>query len=173
MSEALANLFDLELAWKRIKADLPKRVFVRHPYEVELIEQDLVSWLSFLLDTVRNNQYRPSSMVVCDVPKGKGAVRPAGHLLMEDRVIYAACVNACFPQIYQALSWSQGTIDFSCQLANDPNKPKWLIKEFEGWKNFRESSLSKIEKGISYVVIADISGYYENIDIKLLISDIK
>ena len=45
MSDELAALLDLKLAWRRVKADIYelKRVFVRHPYEVNLVEQDLVT----------------------------------------------------------------------------------------------------------------------------------
>ena len=37
MSEELVKLLDLELAWERVRDDLEDHVFVRHPYEVELL----------------------------------------------------------------------------------------------------------------------------------------
>lgn len=173
MSEKLADLLDLELAWQRVRTDIPERVFVRHPYELSLIELDLEGWLCSLRENIRSNSYSPKPMVVCDVPKGNGLIRPGGHISMDDRVIYAACVGACFPQIHQALSWAQGTIDFSYRLPATLDTPGWLRSQFGGWRDFRTRSLSKIAEGVSYVVMTDISGYYENVDIFLLISDLK
>ena len=173
MSETLADLLDLKLAWRRVEADIPDRVFVCHPYEVKLIKLDLEGWLNSLHEHVRNDKYHPNPLVVCDAPKGNGLVRPGGHLSVDDRVIYAACVGACFPEIHQALSWSQGSIDFSYRLSIDSGEIEWLRNQFVGWKDFRVKSLSKIAEGISYVVFADISGYYESIDVSLLISDLK
>ncbi len=175
MSEELAALLDLQLAWRRVKADIfeLKRVFVRHPYEIKLVEQDLDSWLGCLLEAIRSNGYNPSTMHLCDVPKEKGLIRPGSQLSLSDQIVYAACLGACLPYIHKAIFWAQGTLDFSYRLAIDPNNPQWFRNRFEGWEEFRKKSLSKIDEGISYVIIADISGYYENIDINLLISDLR
>jgi hypothetical protein len=37
MSERLANLLNLELAWERVKCDRPERTFVTNPYLIELV----------------------------------------------------------------------------------------------------------------------------------------
>jgi hypothetical protein len=112
-------------------------------------------------------------MHICDVPKEKGLIRPGSILSLADQVIYAACLGACFPFIHKTLLWAQGTVDFSYRLAIDPNNPQWFRSRFKGWEEFRKKSISKIDEGFSYVVIADISGYYENIDINQLISDLR
>jgi hypothetical protein len=107
------------------------------------------------------------------VPKGNGLIRPGGHLSYADRLIYAACVGACFPAIHKALKWSQGVIDFSYQLALDPANPEWIRDRFVGWKSFDEKSVARIGAGAAFVVVADISAFYENIDIGLLVSDVR
>ena len=173
MSEALANLLDMNLAWARARSDQPERVFVRHPFEIELIEVDAEAWLRQLTEDIRSNHYNPSAMVICEVPKGRGAVRPAGDLNISDRVVYAASVGACFPSIHGHLSAHDGSVDFSYRFADNPNDTAWLRDKFGGWDNFRKSSLAKLEEGISYVVIADISAYYENIDLSTLSSDLR
>ena len=132
MTVALANTLDLETAWKRVRADLPHRVFVRHPFELALIESDLAGWLSKLSTDIAAGTYHPSSMVVCDVPKGKGAIRPGAHLAMNDRVVFAACLGACLPYIHTSLSWSQGVVDFSYQLSKQPDDVQWLRNHFDG-----------------------------------------
>jgi hypothetical protein len=175
MSEELAAILDLQLAWRRVKADIIelKRVFVRNPYEIKLIEQNLGNWLNSLMEAVSNNVYNPAPMHICDVPKEKGLIRPGSQLSLSDQIVYAACLSACLPYIHKAIFWAQGTVDFSYRLAIEPNNPVWFRNRFEGWEEFRKNSLAKIDEGISYVVIADISGYYENIDINLLVSDLR
>lgn len=173
MSEELASLLDLRTAWKRVKRDAHNRVFIRHPYGVSIVELDLEGWLESRLNAIRENRYSPSSMFVCDIPKGKGLIRPGSHLSFADRLVFTACVGACFPAIHRRLLWSQGLVDFSYQLAPDPTNPNWMRDRFIGWKNFQDRSLSAIDGRISHVVIADIASYYENIDIGLLISDLR
>src|SRR5690242_6495722 len=136
MSEALANLLDLELSWRRVRRDIESRVFIRHPYAVSLIEFDLENWLATRLERIRQDRYSPTSMFICDVPKGDGLVRPGSHLSYTDRLIYAACVGACLPAIHERLRWSQGSKDFSYRLAVAPNNPEWLRDRFTGWRDF-------------------------------------
>jgi hypothetical protein len=173
MSEQLADILDLSLAWKRVKDDFRDRVFLRHPYAVEVIESDLRGWLTARLDSVRDGSYAPASMYVCEVPKGRGLVRPGSHLSYVDRVIYAACVGACFQAIHEALKWSQGKVDLSYRLAVQPSSPDWIRDRFTGWQEFRQQSLRRIDAGALYVVMADISAFYENVDISVLLSDLK
>ena len=173
MPEVLAKLLDLKTAWKRVKEDIRTRVFLRHPYSVQLIETDLDGWLSNCQKAIRSDIYVPRSMFVCDIPKGKGLVRPGSHLSYTDRLVYTACVGACFPAIHDTLKWSQGIVDFSYRLSTNPKDSDWLRDRFTGWQDFREHSVSKIDKGALYVVMADISAFYENVDIGFLISDIK
>jgi hypothetical protein len=103
MSNVQAELLKLELAWKRVKLDIPYRVFIRNPFEVQLLEGDLSDYLNDLGGRIRNDEYHPKPMHVCDVPKGGGLVRPGSFLSVEDRIVYYACLGACMPNIYETL----------------------------------------------------------------------
>jgi hypothetical protein len=173
LSEALAQLLDLRTAWQRVKIDLQDRVFFNHPYAVPLIELDLDTWLRDRLEAIRRDEYFPASMLVCDVPKGEGLIRPGSHLAYADRLVFTACVGACLPAIHAKIAWSQGRTDFSYQLAGDVRNTRWLRDRIVGWKDFQAKSLEAIRDPISYVVIADIASFYENVDISLLISDLR
>ncbi len=173
MSETLANLLDLTLAWRRVKADIANRVFIKHPFELHLIESNLELWLNAIQNSLRTDQYRPGPLNICDIPKGEGLIRPGAHLSMVDRVVYGASVGAYLTKISEALSWAQGTVDFSYRLWPDSNRVEWFQNQFVGWQQFRNRSLSKISEGIPYVVFCDISAYYENIDLHTLISDLR
>ena len=173
MSEALASLLDLRTAWGRVKDDIADRVFIRDPYSISLVDSDLEAWLEHRLSLIRDDKYVPESAYICDVPKGSGLIRPGAHLSYTDRLIYTACVGACFPAIHQRLKSSQGKTDFSYRLAALPSNPKWLKDRFTGWQDFRQRSLALIEAGAAYVVMTDITAFYENIDLSLLFSDLR
>jgi hypothetical protein len=173
VSDALADLLDLNTAWSRMKRDVDNRVFIRHPYAVSMIELDLEGWLQHRLTAIRNDQYSPSPMFVCDVPKANGLIRPGSHLSYTDRLVYTACVGACFSEIHERLRWSQGSVDFSYRLAADPRSSNWLRDRFTGWNDFQVRSLNAIDNQISHVVFADIASFYENIDLALLLSDLR
>ena len=173
MSKELAELLNLELAWKRVKSDIPDRVFTRNPFEIKLIEGDLSGYLDDLNGRIRNDTYNPKLPNTCDVPKGGWLVRPGSILSVDDRIAYYACLGACLPNIYETLEWSQGIVDCSYEISNEFENAKWLRNQFIGWTKFRTMSLEKIETGISHVITTDISNYYENVNIGTLISDLK
>ena len=77
------------------------------------------------------------------------------------------------PNIYEALKWSQGIVDFSYEISNEFENAKWLENLFIGWEKFRTRSIEKIETGISHIITTDISNYYESINITTLMSDLK
>ena len=172
MSKELAELLDLELAWQRIKLDIPDCVFTRNPFEVRLLEGDLSGYLNNLNRQIRNDEYHPKPMYICNVPKGNGLVRPGPILSIEDRIIYYACLGACMSNIYETLKWSQETVDFSYPISNEFENVKWLKNRFIGWKKLRTMSLKKLKTDISHVIMTDISSYYENINIMTLMSDL-
>ena len=64
-------------------------------------------------------------------------------------------------------------MDFSYRFRSDPANPEWLQSRFGGWQEFRTRSIQKIDEGSSFVVLADITAYYENVDLNLLISDLR
>lgn len=173
MSKELAELLNLELAWKRIKLDLSDRAFTRNPFEVKLIEDDIAGYLDDLNGRIHNDTYNPKPANICNAPKGGGLVRPGSILSVNDRIIFYACVGACMPNLYETLEWSQGIVDFSYIIFDESENAKWVQKRVSGWKKFRTASIEKIETGISHVIMTDISSYYENVNIGTLISDLK
>jgi hypothetical protein len=166
---------DLGLAWRRTKADIQaNRVFVRTPYEIELVDQNTDEWLGHLSQKVAAG-YRPSSANIADVPKGNGSVRPGTVLSLEDRTVYADIVGSLFPMISAGLRWSQGIVDFSYRLAAKPDRVNWFSNRFVGWTQFRRKQLDKLQNDdkTTHVVVTDLMGFYENIDLSILASDLR
>lgn len=168
----IADIFDVELAWRRVKVDFGRN-FVRNPYEERLVEVDLAAWLDRLHDAMANGRYAAQPVGMCDMPKRKGAVRPGALLSLEDRVAYAACVGACLPMIAAKLNTIRPAVDFNNRLAYDLQKAKWLRPYFTGYKDFQTTSLRRIDDGAYFVVFTDVSAFYEYIDIERMISYLK
>ena len=137
MSKAQAELLNLELAWKRVKLDIPHHVFIKNPFEVQLIEDDLSGYLGDLSARIRNDEYHPKPTYICNVPKGDGLVRPGSILSVDDRIVFYACVGA-MPNIYEAL-WSHGIVDFSYEISNEFENANKII----GWDFRKESTKNR------------------------------
>ncbi len=172
MPRNIASHLDLELAFSRVLHDLSSgQSFFRHPHESDLINQDKAAWLSAL--NAELPTYVPGDLYLCNAPKGRGAVRPGAILSLRDQTIYAALVGALSEQIRLALDWQGEYVDFSYPISTDPNDPKWFQNYFPVWRRFAEQSISRINNSASHVVLADITAYYETIDIGLLLSDLR
>ncbi len=173
VSDALANLLDLPVAWLRVKVDLANRVFVRPVLETRVVESDLQQWLLEVDQLVRAGRYHPGPMVTVEVPKPGYLIRPGSQLSLVDHLVYTACVGACLERVHATLAWAQGTVDFAYQLAEDPSDRDWLRGKFNGWNSFREMTLARLTSDNHYVVFTDISAFYENIALSLLASDLR
>ncbi|MGH9586195.1 MAG: RNA-directed DNA polymerase, partial [Acidobacteriaceae bacterium] len=153
-----------------MKADLKSNVFVRHPYEQQLIELDEDEWLETIREDIRNGRYTPLPASICEVPKGDGLVRPGSQLTLRDAVMYTACVGACLPQIIAAVG-PRSSPDFAHRLNADPAAANWIVNAAADWEAFRKKSLETVDGGSVCVAISDVTGFYENID--TLISDLR
>jgi Reverse transcriptase (RNA-dependent DNA polymerase) len=78
-----------------------------------------------------------------------------------------------YQAIARALRWSRGNPDIAYQLAVAHDKPEWVSRGFVVWKQFREKSLAYIERGTEFALFADISAFYENVDLPRLASDLR
>lgn len=178
-SSGTERKLDLALAFERVRDELrarPRtaRALAHNPFEIELIELDLDSWIEVLDARLNNDEYVPGPIEVCDYPKGLGLVRPGSRLAIEDRVVATAAVGACLDQIDLATRWSQGSCDFAARL--DPahlNDRDWFRNPFKGWKEFHDRSLQRLDSPtFNYVLSADIAGFFENVNLGLLRSDL-
>ena len=165
---------DTFLAWRRVKADLQERNFVNTSLYHKIVDFHNAEWLEKLKNDFEDGTYYPTSMEIIEVPKGNGLIRPGSLLLLEDNIFYAALVQECYPHIIKKIEWAQNTVDFS----NIPNRPRDQNSElfgdkFEAWKQFREKTLSLLHREYRYVIVTDITGFFENIDLSILLSELK
>jgi len=81
----------------------------------------------------------------------------------------------CFYQRYMTASaGAQGVVDFSYQLSGSLAGAGWLRNRFVNWRQFRSAQIYKLpDEDISHVVFSDVTGFYENIDLEILMSDLR
>ena len=166
------SALDLELAWKRAKLDRPNRSFTTHPYLLSWIESDLDGWLQAIRVSLGRG-YSPHDCAVCDVPKGNWMVRPGSVIDPRDEVVVNAILGRFHDELWRVLGNFQGDPDIAYQFQRSPAQADWVRSGFRISKQWRERSLKKLTKATRYVVFTDISGFYENIDLPRLNSDLR
>ncbi|MEO1482062.1 MAG: hypothetical protein AAFU77_08135 [Myxococcota bacterium] len=145
--------------------------FYQHPLETELFGANLNDWLPRLAERLDSGEYHPSSATIIDVPKKDWHVRPAAWLCFEDLVAFHYLLLKNESVIGNRLRLTDETTRFSHLLSESPKS--WFREGFSGWDNFRRVSLARIDERIlCSVVLADITGYYENIDLGILARDL-
>jgi hypothetical protein len=75
-------------------------------------------------------------------------------------------------KIQEAVHWGNPIPDFAYRLRDNYNDVLWFNYYLTNWNNYTKYSLKCIDEGCSHVVIADIAGYYELIDLYTLHSDL-
>jgi hypothetical protein len=167
------GVLNLELAWRRTVVDLAeRRTFVRHPFLDTLVESELPAWLAKLSRLLAAGEFRPDACRIVPVPKPHGHIRPGADLSLSDQVVYAALVEHMRPQIADALGPRSGNPDYSYQLRADGAHAHWFEPFFGPWRAFDRDSAAALNNGVQFVVVADVAGCYEDVDLYTLRSDL-
>jgi Reverse transcriptase (RNA-dependent DNA polymerase) len=170
---SISAILDLDLAWRRVQSDhSQRRTFVRHPFLEQAIEVDRAAWQASVAHAIDTGAYKPSPCKVCSVPKPRGLIRPGADLTIEDQVVYAALLQQMRPQISTALFFPDGSPDYSYGLRSNTASIEWFEPHFPRWKAFDADSIALLDAGATHVVVADIAGYYELVDLNTLGSDL-
>jgi hypothetical protein len=99
-------------------------------------------------------------------------VRPGNILHFKDEVIYNLLLDRLYDSIWKALEGFQKEPDAAYVLTGEPRN-SWFQSSFKSWEEFRGKSLEYLQDGTAFVVVADITGFYENIDTDKLLSDLR
>lgn len=168
----LAGRLNLDLAWRKAVECLDDTCFVTHPYEVPFVEMNLKDWIKNLRDEIRQG-YRPGLANVIDCPKSDWHLRPGAVLSMRDHVVYNALIIDMLGKIKRQTQWSiDKRVRFSNVLMRNQRGNRWFEYGVKWWIGFEEQSVALTKKGNNFVMISDISAYFENVDIGRLISDL-
>lgn len=165
---------NLETVWKKVKNDYGNEywseVFIDHPYLLEIMESKKEEWFTDLKRRI--NDYKPKPAPVIDTPKKNFGTRPAAILDIEDHLVYSTLILNSVEKIKEVLSWSAKDTRFSHILLKKQSGKRWFEPVIQNWLLWKNSA-AELSKEYEYAVFGDVTGFYENIDIKLLISDLK
>ena len=107
--------------------------------------------------------YGTRPLLDIDVPKSNFTIRPMGRPEAEDWVVYQAIINLLVDRITKKLS---ARSYYKLVFLN----PK---KKTSPWLQFIKKQKDFYDSGSNFVVVTDISSYFENIDLKVLRSKIE
>lgn len=164
---------DLKLAYKRTKHYRSDRSFIDHPLLLDLIEFGLDEWISKIQKKIDNNEYNPKEAIPCFIPKPNHMLRKGVVLDLRDEIVFTAILGYFFDKIWESVKWSQGNQDMAYQLCDPSNDVEWTINRLTNWKEWTQMSLNMLDKGSRYVLFTDIINFYDNIDLKILYSQLK
>lgn len=167
---------DLILAWKRICNDYSKKKqFVKPAGLIDALDSNLDKWLSKIQEKIINKAIIPSPIQIVDIPKGNGLIRPGSIIDLDDLMVYFYCLGNFLPNIFKEVEWSQKIVDFGYTINGDNlHTGRWIEDGITGWEIFGKKSMEHIQSDdYQYMIVTDITGFYENIDIATLISDLK
>ena len=105
----LSTDLDIDLAWRRHKNDLNNACFSDHPYEVTIIDDNFLDWVSDLKVKLQN--YNPSPCEIINIPKPYYHLRPGSVLTAEDATIYQGLLHFDSAKIRESMLWSASIQD--------------------------------------------------------------
>ena len=110
---------------------------------------------------------------MADIPKGAGALRPVRIISVRDQITYAALGARCLTATADDLGANHRYVDYSWRIRQPINTREWFYPYFRPWSEFGTASLRILADGGIVMCETDIAGFYENIDHRLVWSDLR
>jgi len=137
--------------------------------DVAYLEQSaLADRLADLATRIRSGSYEPRRSMIVEVGKANFTTRPMSHIHLEDWIVAQAILNV----IAETLDAEIPTGSSYAMRLNPDRMKKTSSKFFKAWyrdwPRFRRKIRDAITEDSPCVVVTDISGYFEHIDLNLL-----
>lgn len=107
---------------------------------------------------------KPSKLYVVDVPKRNYGLRPSSFFGFQDRILLFAILCKIAPGIDRKLSKSVYSMRIKHGTSLD-----FIHDWFKQWCKFESDSLEHVNNGFEYCLEADVSAYFEHIQIDKLV----
>ncbi len=184
------RLYDLDLlrrAWHLARND-SRTDFMFDPYRYADFAFSLDDHLRAIGSAVKSGSYRPQPLRSIDVPKSSLSVRPGTVLAIEDKILLFAIACLIAPKLDRLLpetvySWrvkkdpKKGDLFEDHEILKFPFLKRSTIEArveliepwYDLWPQFVKKAQHAYEKeGYRFLVVSDISSYFENIDLLVL-----
>jgi hypothetical protein len=161
---------DFEVAFRHLKYDA-QYDFIQMPVELAIFERFSDENIALLKDAVRQGTYSISGLRKIWVPKKNFFLRPGSIPILEDRLIFQALVDSVAPNLEKLLPpFKQGVV-FSARLNSSLSGDSMFLPLRDLWISFKKRAIQFCkEPGVTHVLATDISSYFQNIDLGLLVS---
>lgn len=166
---------DLGLAWRKTKRDFNHHMnsFVKPPHIIDILDSKKDIWFDNIRYELTEETFSPQTSRHVDVPKSNYHLRPGAVLDPVDVTVYSAFTLHIFDEIKNTISWSEHTCRYSHILPDDiTDDNRWVDFEKTNWQDMKRKKFDLAEE-YDYVLETDVSGYYENIDLRRMMSVIK
>lgn len=176
----------LQAGWHLARAEL-RAGFFNDFFHHQAVAQNLTAQLNEIGRLLSTKTYRFRPLRQVSIPKGPLSTRPGSHLPLRDRIVMWAIVK----QIAKLFDDSLTPNVYSYRVKDNPKKgelfregdalslPFLKAKEiraeldpfepwYAAWPDFEARTKEEIGAGYAYMVVSDIAGYFENINIDIL-----
>lgn len=159
----LISKTNLYLSWRRITTanNVRYKDYFRHiseAYELSYKEN-----LEDLYQRLKNNIYKPEDIIRIYYPKASGLLRPITLLCVEDQIVYQAIANIYAEKVRNRREKLEGKIVFSNWLTSQRNSEFFLVSWKRGYFRLRQTLLDEFKRGNRWMVIFDLSAFYDTI----------
>ncbi|MFA5847571.1 MAG: reverse transcriptase domain-containing protein [Thermodesulfovibrionales bacterium] len=160
----LLDKLDLDLAWARVKND-SKTDFILSSYLFQIYERHLEENLKKLREKIAQG-YRVSELWDIDVPKPHFVLRPGSVPKIEDRIYFQALVDVIAPEVEKKIIPTTDKVIFSHRLSEKPNDSFMFRQSL--WNEFEQKVRDNYAAKKTVLVVTDIVGFFEHIDLNIL-----
>lgn len=144
----------LQIAWQRVRSNQGAAGIDR--ISIERFEGQAEQYLQELLQQLKTGTYQPQAVKRVNIPKASGGTRPLGIPTVKDRVVQMAIKLVIEPIFEQ-------TFRNSSHGFRPERGCKDALREVDAW----------LKGGYTWVVDADIKGYFDNISHELMMSKVE
>lgn len=157
VSPRLADLLDLERAWKRVWKDRTSD-FVQPGREYVVANRKPEVLLQHLDEEIRSGNCRISPLRRVDVLKPNHTLRPGAIPEIKDRILYQALADHIADEVQEQLCGPPTVFGF--EVNKNKKKPEVFLKS-GGYEAFRERMVKEQAEGHPYLLSTDIAAYFE------------
>ncbi|MGH8608864.1 MAG: hypothetical protein ACREX9_16075 [Gammaproteobacteria bacterium] len=185
----------IRVGWHLAQTD-SRDDFVTDPVGHADFASTLTGRLQHLIEQVQNHRYRPRHLLEMDIPKSGLSVRPGNVLPIEEAALLHAIVYLLAPLLDKKLDPGVYSYRLHPDWKKRVKKRGSLFREadielpflkkgtvrsinpfdawYERWPEFeKEARQAHTEKGYTHLTKTDITSYFENIDLRLLETQIR
>jgi len=164
---------NFKLAFDRLKT-APRNLYKSIYYsDLKIFELYLLDNIDNLINSIRENIYKPKKCHKIFIPKKNNLIRPLSMLNFIDLLVYQSIVNVISDDIYDEIAPYYNSILFGNVIntsSSDENDRKFFYKPWKGkWKKFNEKTKTYYEDGYKYLSEFDIASFFDTIDHSILI----